>query len=428
MAFINKPLIPVKVLLFFVLGGYGCLWPFLSVHMKELGLTIEETAIINLVTPFTSLLGPPLIAVLTAKSQSPRIIFSICLILSGFAFTGLLFVPPTIRHPLRQPTIGFECDYEGGRVLVERCDHECKIPSRSPLPSTLILRQCSYFCDEDAASVPLVGVPSKPYICAEEDGKTTCQIFNMSGYAYDLRLSVPYMEVEETIDTCDYPLVKITNGSHVTPLVHCRLNQPGCSVRCIGVTEEQSVLFPSQLPTPSPQTQVTLQHDILTQGETNLEGIPVHPPRDVPIPEEPSSPTHEEPQPYVPTYHEDDIHLHSCQKVEGHPLLTFVAYLILRIVAEFFMYSSLALLEATVTNNMWEFEGFFSLQFIFGILPIGLLCPVIGILVDRYEGLVPMGLHYAPVFAMFDLLIILAVISFIFLPVKLYNCVNKLGS
>ncbi|GAB6027776.1 hypothetical protein CHUAL_002011 [Chamberlinius hualienensis] len=429
MALINKPLIPVKVLMFFVIGGYGCLWPFLSVHMKELGLTIEETAIINLVTPFTSLLGPPLIAVLTAKSRNPKLVFSICLILSGFAFTGLLFVPPTIRHQPRQPHILFECDYEGGRVLVERCDHVCRLPQISPDPSTLILRQCVYVCDEDAVGGLGEGVPSKPYICAEENGRTTCQVFNMSGHAYDLKLSVPYMDVEETSETCDYPLVKVTNGSHVAPLVHCRLKQPGCAVHCIGVTEEQSILFPSQLPTPSPQMQVaqTQQHDILTDVDTNLEGMPV----DVPKPEEPQTPTfptHEEPQPYEPSAHDDNIHVHQCQKIEGHPLLTFFAYLVLRIVAEFFMYSSLALLEATVTNNMWEFEGFFSRQFIYGILPIGLLCPVIGVLIDTYEGLMPMGLHYAPVFAIFDLFIILTVISFTFLPIKVYNCVNKLGS
>lgn len=360
---INTHLIPVKVLLFFIYGGFGCLWPFLSLHMKELGLTVGETAIINAVTPFTSLLGPPVACILANKTKKYKLVLIISLVVCATAFSALLFVPPSERHPLRNPNLKFECNMLGARVLVERCDNNCYIPERSPEPSSITLRHCHYMCDEKlGAEGPGSSAPVKPYVCVDQVNSTYCYVYNTSGVAWDINLSVPYFEFEEYEDNCIYPLIRpMENGTH-RPQVHCRINSPGCAVHCKGilVTEDPQVLS-----------------------------------------------------------------VHQCQKIEGHPMLTFGAYLVLRIVAEFFMYAVLALVEATIMNNIWEFGGFYSQQFLWGLLPIGFLCPIVGLVIDHFKGTVPYKLDFAPAFAVFDILVLITVVLLFFLPLRIHNCINK---
>lgn len=362
---INKHLVPVKILLFLVYGGFACLWPFLSVHMKRLGLTIEETAIINLVTSFTSLLGPPLACTLITKTKRSKLILILSIILSALAFSALLFVPPTLRHKPRDPHIIFKCDIDGSQVQVERCDHACYIPKRSPEPSLLNLRHCRYMCNEQFGTKgPGSSVPPKPYICVDHYNYTDCYVYNTSGYANDIGLYVPYIEFNESTDICSYPLLMPTSNGTLEPQVQCRISSPGCSVTCEGV---------------------------LPRDNTKV------------------------------------IDLHQCQKVDGRPWLTLGAYFVLRIIAEFFLYSSLALLEATVKGNVLEFQGFYSQQFLWGLLAAALLSPLVGLVIDHLAGSVEY-LDYAPAFASFDLVLLIAVVLLAFLPLTVHNCTNKLSS
>lgn len=36
------------------------LYPYLTIHMRELGINVEETAIMSAVTPFVAIVMPPL--------------------------------------------------------------------------------------------------------------------------------------------------------------------------------------------------------------------------------------------------------------------------------------------------------------------------------------------------------------------------------
>lgn len=345
--------------------GFACLWPFLSVHMKQFGLTIEETTIINLITPFTSLLGPPLACTLINKTKKPKLILILSIVICALAFSALMFIPPTLRHPLRDPNISFECGQDVTYVHVERCENSCKIPARSPESSLLHLRHCHYVCNEQLGTKgPGSSVPPKPYICVNQINSTFCHVYNASGFGHDIDLFVPYMEFMESDDKCSYPLLMHLSNGSLGSQVDCRINSPGCTVSCQGILNHKNQAV---------------------------------------------------------------LDLHQCQKIDGHPLLTFCAYLVLRIIAEFFLYSVLALIEVTIINNMLEFKGFYSQQFLWGLLSIGLICPVVGIIIDNFMGTIDY-LDYAPAFASFDLILLIAVIILAFLPITVHNCTNKLSS
>ena len=82
---VNKSLLPLKLVLFTYYGGKfafifiiciyfivalhyfiaiifvaaACILPYLTVHMRQIGITVEETAIIYAVLPIVGFLGPP---------------------------------------------------------------------------------------------------------------------------------------------------------------------------------------------------------------------------------------------------------------------------------------------------------------------------------------------------------------------------------
>ncbi|GAU88301.1 hypothetical protein RvY_01027 [Ramazzottius varieornatus] len=63
---VNVPLLPLKVLMF-LLYAMAALYPYLTVHMKAIGLSLTESAVIYVILPFASCLGPPLGGALADK-------------------------------------------------------------------------------------------------------------------------------------------------------------------------------------------------------------------------------------------------------------------------------------------------------------------------------------------------------------------------
>lgn len=49
------------------------LYPYLTIHMRELGINVEETAIMSAVTPVVSIVMPPLAGMLADKMGNFRV-------------------------------------------------------------------------------------------------------------------------------------------------------------------------------------------------------------------------------------------------------------------------------------------------------------------------------------------------------------------
>nr|CAD7448166.1 unnamed protein product [Timema bartmani] len=69
------------------------LYPYLTIHMRELGINVEETAIMSAVTPIVAIVMPPLAGMVADRIGDFKILLSIFSSLGGGAALLLLLVP-----------------------------------------------------------------------------------------------------------------------------------------------------------------------------------------------------------------------------------------------------------------------------------------------------------------------------------------------
>lgn len=110
-SFINVPLIPLKIILFSWYAAGACLLPYMTLHMKQLGLTMVETTAVYAILPIIQLLGTPLAGFMADKTGNYKSV--LLMTLSTCIVTTLLiqFVVPArkARDP-NAPMAGTDAD------------------------------------------------------------------------------------------------------------------------------------------------------------------------------------------------------------------------------------------------------------------------------------------------------------------------------
>ncbi|XP_003703511.2 uncharacterized protein LOC100877436 isoform X2 [Megachile rotundata] len=161
--FININLLSLKLLLFLFFGGMGCLFPFLPLHMTEMGLSIEQIRMVSMISPAIAILGPLIAAPIADKlaghqgrndksstGRYLRVMIAIACILSGIFYVFLLVIPSAnLNEPSREkrPALKFNCDQKGALVLQKRCkDQTCHRWSDESRTGPLLLQSCNYAC------------------------------------------------------------------------------------------------------------------------------------------------------------------------------------------------------------------------------------------------------------------------------------------
>ena len=142
----------------------GCLFPFLPLHMMEMGLSIDQIRMISMISPAVAILGPLVAGPIADKlaghqgrnnksstGRYLRVMIAIACILSAI-FYAFLSIIPTV-HPVepsreRRPDLKFTCDQTGAVVLQKRCKDRfsCHKWSDDTREGPLILDGCSYAC------------------------------------------------------------------------------------------------------------------------------------------------------------------------------------------------------------------------------------------------------------------------------------------
>ncbi|XP_059482974.1 major facilitator superfamily domain-containing protein 6-like [Neocloeon triangulifer] len=123
----QKELIPLKLLFFINASTLFVLYPYLTIHMRELGVSVEETAVMNAVTPVIAIIMPPLAGMVADRIGNFRIMLSFFSTIGGIASLLLLMVPVgrfSMPYPSRIP-LGLGCG-------------EINLSSVSPLQVTLL--------------------------------------------------------------------------------------------------------------------------------------------------------------------------------------------------------------------------------------------------------------------------------------------------
>lgn len=112
---INVPLIPLKIILFCWYAAGACLLPYMTLHMKQLGLTMVEMTAVYALLPIIQLLGTPIAGFMADKTGNYKSVLITSL--STCIFTTLLiqYVVPA-RKP-RDPNAATANEDNLGEVL-----------------------------------------------------------------------------------------------------------------------------------------------------------------------------------------------------------------------------------------------------------------------------------------------------------------------
>nr|XP_022901331.1 uncharacterized protein LOC111414266 [Onthophagus taurus]XP_022901333.1 uncharacterized protein LOC111414266 [Onthophagus taurus]XP_022901334.1 uncharacterized protein LOC111414266 [Onthophagus taurus] len=88
-----KELLPVKILFFMQMSTILVLYPYLTIHMRELGIDVEETAIMSAVTPIVTIVMPPISGIVADRIGNFKVLLSGFSIVGGITALLLLYVP-----------------------------------------------------------------------------------------------------------------------------------------------------------------------------------------------------------------------------------------------------------------------------------------------------------------------------------------------
>ncbi|OQV12734.1 hypothetical protein BV898_13054 [Hypsibius exemplaris] len=118
--FINPRLLPVKLLTFLIHGGQSATFAFVGLHMKSLGISVTEIAVVLLLMPILTSAGPPLSGFLADRFGNYKLVLIAFTMLSAIFSTCMWFLVPsfgvTVDPALLRPvnvTVNLPCLYEG---------------------------------------------------------------------------------------------------------------------------------------------------------------------------------------------------------------------------------------------------------------------------------------------------------------------------
>ncbi|KAK4290038.1 hypothetical protein Pmani_037038 [Petrolisthes manimaculis] len=388
MACINKNLVSLKLLLFTFYGALGCLMAFLTVHMRSIGLTIPELTWINSVLPLTSLIGPPLVGMLADKLGHYRPITIVCMLLAAFLHTALLFVPSRDSLSGGESWLTLRCDETGAALVVEACQQPCPIPPPVISPSFRV-SGCKEVCRGIGGAVVTEGE-----VIPEAAG-------NIRGY------KAPIMSLRSLSGLLHNTTLKnlVLTLDYNTSSGPVRVSEETWSSDGGGggsVTSEDEGGGEGQAMCYYPQ-----QHFSTDRGQY-YSGL--------------TCPVKQHCQVVCNAYEQLNgtpfLERPHCSKaVEGNPNLTLWLYLGLRALAEMFSAILVSLLEAVALTMVNQHKGDYGREKMFGLLAVGIFSPVCGYLVDTQIG--TFGVYsYAPVFYVFDGLMLVTAAVTLALPIE----------
>ncbi|GAB1866623.1 Macrophage MHC class I receptor 2-like protein [Camponotus japonicus] len=145
--FHQKELMSLKLIFFVQASTIYVLYPYLTIHMRELGINIEETAIMSAITPLVAIVMPPLAGMLADRIGNFRILLSVFSIFGGLAALLLLLVPTgrTIVNFPENIIMELGCQGKSGSLLYTMSQtHPCEMKLDSEI--TIKIESCGFMC------------------------------------------------------------------------------------------------------------------------------------------------------------------------------------------------------------------------------------------------------------------------------------------
>lgn len=102
-SFINVPLIPLKIILFTWYAAGACLLPYMTLHMKQLGLNVAEMTAVYAILPIIQLLGTPIAGFIADKTGNYRSVLQLSLTTCIVTTLLIQYVVPARKTSSNQP-------------------------------------------------------------------------------------------------------------------------------------------------------------------------------------------------------------------------------------------------------------------------------------------------------------------------------------
>ena len=158
---VNKKLLPLKITLFMFCGAAYAVLPYLTIHMKDIGISDMDVGLIYSILPFCVFIGPPIVGFVADKIGDYSRVNMIFMVMMGVFHTALLFVPPmvnVITQPESRVNIrGSEfniawnqCENSDGEA--EAIDDICKTKIQSKGKVSIKLEHCDIKCTNESVN------------------------------------------------------------------------------------------------------------------------------------------------------------------------------------------------------------------------------------------------------------------------------------
>ncbi|XP_050598666.1 uncharacterized protein LOC126926383 [Bombus affinis] len=147
--FRHKELLPLKMIFFVQASTLYVLYPYLTIHMRELGINVEETAIMSAITPVIAMVMPPLAGMFADRVGNFKILLSLFSSFGGVAALLLLLVPIgriTVEFPDRV-VMDLGCTGNNGLLYTMSENHPCETSLQSKISTRI--ESCGYMCRLD---------------------------------------------------------------------------------------------------------------------------------------------------------------------------------------------------------------------------------------------------------------------------------------
>uniref|UniRef100_A0A0A9W421 Major facilitator superfamily domain-containing protein 6-A n=1 Tax=Lygus hesperus TaxID=30085 RepID=A0A0A9W421_LYGHE len=230
--FRQKELLPLKLLFFVHSSTIYVLYPYLTIHMRELGINVEETAIMSAVTPIVAIIMPPIAGVIADKIGNFKVILSLFSALGGLASLLLLLVPVgriNITYP--NDTILELNTAQSVIDLMVSEPHPCVKNLNTSIPTYMILQSCGVVCNRSPNTFQPYEIGPKT---EEEEAKAILKIRSYRVKAQDSNGTDTYTY---TLGPGDLPLYVVPKDPDVRnmKIMHNQGNY-GSSVRQLTAT------------------------------------------------------------------------------------------------------------------------------------------------------------------------------------------------
>ncbi|GFT58823.1 MFS_1_like domain-containing protein [Nephila pilipes] len=326
--------------------------------MKELGITVEETAIIYTFLPVTQLVCTPLAGMIADKLGRYKDVLMIS-VLSSVAFaTAILFVPPAPNPRMEHPDINLHCGpVTLPQVAVEKCwGGPCDV-FHTDRANPMRLLGCSIYCpgtlDSEYLHTNALCNHSQGYCFINDDQRYPLAENN---FTVQMKLQDPYPERS----TCQYLVTGVSPLLSNNTLYDTDLLKSTCPIAINEASDNCTI-------------------------KCNFEQLP-----------------------------DDDNgtfpHINRCVRTIGNRVLTFWLYFFLRILFNIFASICLTLLDATALAMVGAHGGQYGRQRFWAILAQAVFSPVTGFLVDllsEHRGY----MDYSPAFHFYNVLAVCTAIA-----------------